>query len=135
MNTAKKTVIETRNGSRNGNGHSRLRPSRGDAPTHEEFMREILATLDAIDDGDFTARMPAHWPGLEGKVADSLNSMSARLERFNKSLVNLRREVGQEGRVNSRLAMGDNIGSWAERVEAVNALVDELSQPTIEVGR
>src|SRR5579862_5000221 len=129
MKTAKKPGIAPRNGSSNGNGHSGLRHSRGEAeaPSHVEFMRELVLALDAIDNGDFTARIPLHWSGLEGKVADSLNSMSGRLERFNKSLVNLRRQVGQEGRVNSRLAMGDNIGSWAERIEAVNAIVDEMS--------
>ncbi|HEY1765235.1 MAG TPA: hypothetical protein VGF85_09950, partial [Opitutaceae bacterium] len=67
MKTAKKPLTEPRNGSRNGNSHDGLRPSRDNAPTHQEFMREILGTLDAIDDGDFTARMPPHWPGLEGK--------------------------------------------------------------------
>ncbi|MEJ1974492.1 MAG: hypothetical protein WDM96_19190 [Lacunisphaera sp.] len=32
------------------------------------------------------------------------------------------------------MAAGDAVGSWAERVEAINALVDELSQPTVENG-
>ena len=31
--------------------------------------------------------------------------------------------------------LGTPFGSWAERIEAINALVDELSQPTVEVGR
>ena len=57
------------------------------------------------------------------------------MERFNSSLLRLRRQVGQEGKINGRLSIGDSVGDWAERVEAINALVDELSQPTIEVGR
>ncbi|HTB80743.1 MAG TPA: HAMP domain-containing protein [Opitutaceae bacterium] len=31
--------------------------------------------------------------------------------------------------------MGDSIGMWAQRIDSINALVDELSQPTVEVGR
>jgi len=31
--------------------------------------------------------------------------------------------------------MGDSVGNWAERIDAINALVDELTQPTVEVGR
>ncbi len=54
-------------------------------------MRQVVETLGAIDHGDFSARLPSDWTGLEGKVADNLNSMSSRLERFNTSLVSLRR--------------------------------------------
>jgi signal transduction histidine kinase/CheY-like chemotaxis protein/HAMP domain-containing protein len=98
-------------------------------------IRELVATLTAIEEGDFSARLPADWTGLHGKVAESINSIAARLERSNASLLRLRRLVGQEGKIGERLSLGDSIGSWAERVEAINALVDELSQPTVDIGR
>ena len=98
-------------------------------------MKQLVMVLDAVRDGDFTARLPSDWVGMEGKVADSLNSISSRMQRFNASLVRLRRHVGEEGKIGERLAVGDATGSWAERVEAINSLVDELSQPTVEVGR
>src|SRR5207253_128409 len=31
--------------------------------------------------------------------------------------------------------LGDSVGGWAERIEAINALVDDLSLPTEEMGR
>ncbi len=138
MKTAKKLVTGSHNGQRNGRDGTQSHkgpPDRNGSRAHDDFMRQVVETLGAIDHGDFSARLPSDWTGLEGKVADNLNSMASRLERFNTSLVSLRRQVGQEGKVNVRLAMGDNIGSWAERVDAINALVDEMSQPTIEVGR
>ncbi|HEX2100276.1 MAG TPA: HAMP domain-containing protein, partial [Candidatus Synoicihabitans sp.] len=98
-------------------------------------MERLLTTLDAVSEGDFSVRLPASWTGLEGKVAESLNSICARLERFNTSLLRLRKRVGEEGKIGERLTMGDSVGGWAERVEAINALVDELSQPTVEMGR
>jgi HAMP domain-containing protein/signal transduction histidine kinase/DNA-binding response OmpR family regulator len=91
--------------------------------------------LSAVREGDFSARLPSDWTGLEGRVADELNIITARMERFNSSLIRLRHQVGEEGKITARLALGDSIGGWAVRVEAINALVDELSQPTVEVGR
>src|SRR5271170_3340444 len=102
---------------------------------HEAFMRQFLNTLGELSDGDFSVRLPSDWIGLEGRVADRVNQIADRMENFNKSLLELRHQVGEEGKIGKRLAMGDSVGSWAERIEAVNAMVDELSQPTVEVGR
>jgi HAMP domain-containing protein/CheY-like chemotaxis protein/signal transduction histidine kinase len=99
------------------------------------FMRQLLTTLGDFGDGDFSARLPSDWTGLEGRVADRVNQIASRMENFNTSLLRLRRQVGEEGKIGERLPLGDSIGSWAERIEAINALVDELSQPTVEVGR
>ncbi len=100
-----------------------------------DFVNRMLVTLEAVREGDFSARLPSDWSGLEGKVADTLNQISARMERFNKNLLRLRREVGEEGKIGERMALGDAIGDWAVHVEAINDLVDELSQPTVEMGR
>ena len=45
------------------------------APTEaESFDPEVLlAVLSDVTAGDFTARMPVHWTGMGGKVADRLN--------------------------------------------------------------
>jgi HAMP domain-containing protein/CheY-like chemotaxis protein len=100
-----------------------------------DFMRGLLAVLGELGGGDFSARLPSDWTGLEGRVADRVNEIANRMENFNKSLLRLRYQVGEEGKIGERLHLGDSVGNWAERIEAVNALVDELSQPTVEVGR
>ncbi len=119
---------KTRSGART-NGVSSAEPS-GDA-----FMKELLGALDAVVEGDFSTRMASDWTGLNGKVAERLNEMTARMERFNTSLLRLRRQVGEEGKIGERLPIGDAVGNWAERVEAINSIVDDLSRPTVEVGR
>ncbi|HVW20566.1 MAG TPA: HAMP domain-containing protein, partial [Opitutaceae bacterium] len=111
----------------NGDGH---RSERDD-----EFMMQLADALDAIREGDFSARLPLGRSGLEGRVAECVNAIAGRLERSNAGLLRLRRQVGEEGKIGERLPLGDSVGSWAERIEAVNALVDELSQPTVEMGR
>ncbi|HTB63839.1 MAG TPA: HAMP domain-containing protein, partial [Opitutales bacterium] len=117
----------------------KTRPKMGrphiNSPDNDEFLNQLLTTLGAIEDGDFTARLPVNWTGSEGRVADQLNTITARMERFNASLMSLQRKVGQEGKINVRLPVGDSIGNWSEQIEAINTVVDELSQPTIEVGR
>jgi len=101
----------------------------------ELFMKQLVVTLSALDKGDFSVRLPADWTGLEGRVADHINAISSRMERSNASLMHLQNQVGQQGKIHVRLPMGDAIGGWAERIEAINTVVDELSQPTVEVGR
>ncbi|HEY4299275.1 MAG TPA: HAMP domain-containing protein, partial [Candidatus Didemnitutus sp.] len=99
------------------------------------FMRQLNANLRAVVEGDFSVRLNADWPGMQGRVAESFNMLTARLERFNRNLQQLQRQVGEEGKINFRMPMGDSLGNWADRVEYINSLVDELTQPTVEVGR
>ena len=35
----------------------------------------LLRVLSDVKAGDFTARMPVHWTGVEGKIADGLNEI------------------------------------------------------------
>ncbi|HEX5222211.1 MAG TPA: HAMP domain-containing protein [Verrucomicrobiae bacterium] len=85
--------------------------------------------------GDFSVRLPSGLVGLDGKIADTFNEVAERKERFGKSLTRLQNEVGRRGKISERLEMGDATGGWADRVEAVNSLVDELSRPTVEMAR
>ncbi len=107
----------------------------GDRPMDELFKRQLLATLMSLKEGDFTTRMPGDLTGMDGKIADAFNEVVGRMERFGTSLNRLRSEVGRKGKFNERLPVGGAVGDWAESVEAVNSLVDDLSRPTLEMGR
>jgi HAMP domain-containing protein/CheY-like chemotaxis protein/signal transduction histidine kinase len=117
------------------NNFKEVTHSRMNLHENGDFMKQLVATLSAIEEGDFSARLPLEWTGLEGRVTEQLNGIAARMGRSNASLVNIRRQVGQEGKIHVRLPIGDSIGGWAERIDAINAVVDELSQPTVEMGR
>ncbi|HVU18267.1 MAG TPA: HAMP domain-containing protein [Candidatus Didemnitutus sp.] len=108
---------------------------RAETAENSAFMRQLNSTLRAVVEGDFSVRLTADWPGMHGRVAESFNMLTARLERFNRNLQQLQRQVGEEGKINFRMPMGDSLGNWADRVEYINSLVDELTQPTVEVGR
>ncbi|MGH8024765.1 MAG: HAMP domain-containing protein, partial [Limisphaerales bacterium] len=95
----------------------------------------MLAALLALRDGNFSTRMPGDLTGLDGKIADTLNQVAGRMERFGNSVKRLRVEVGRKGKFNERLPIGDAVGDWADSLEAVNSLAEDLSRPTLEMGR
>ena len=101
----------------------------------DNFKKQLLNVLASLDNGDFSARLPADLTGLDGKLADAFNQVAARMERFGDNVSRLRNEVGRKGKIAERMPMGDAVGEWADRIESINSLVDDLSQPTADMAR
>ncbi|MBI5607008.1 MAG: HAMP domain-containing protein, partial [Deltaproteobacteria bacterium] len=97
--------------------------------------KEVLKVLVAVKNGDFSVRLPAEWTGINGKVADTFNDILAYKQRMVSEIKKVSQAVGREGKIRKRMAMGEGSGEWGEMVEAVNALVDDMAQPTSEIGR
>jgi HAMP domain-containing protein/signal transduction histidine kinase/CheY-like chemotaxis protein len=95
----------------------------------------LLATLVAVRDGDFDARMPVTRPGLAGKIADALNEVIARSAGLQRELARVNEVVGKQGLLSQRAALTAAHGGWAECIESVNGLVGDLVRPTAEVAR
>lgn len=95
----------------------------------------ILEALLALRRGDFTARLPVDWTGVEGKIADTFNDVTEKLERMTKELHRVSVSVGHEGKISDRLRLKDLQGSWDENVDSVNSLVSDLVHPTRETAR
>ncbi len=107
----------------------------GSAVDEDNFKRRLLTVLTAMEKGDFSVRLPSDLSGLDGKVADTFNQVATRMQVFGKNVSRLRNEVGRKGQIGERMPMGDSLGGWADRIEAVNSLVDDLSQPILGMGR
>src|SRR6476619_3873978 len=106
------------------------------APLPEEFdAQQLLAALVAYRDGDFSARLPVTWIGVAGKIADAFNDVSASTQRIAQDVARTGRIVGKEGKVTQRVPLGPTVGGWAELIEGVNMLVDDLVWPTNEMTR
>ena len=103
--------------------------------TDDTFIRQLLDRLTAVKSGDFSVRLPSDFTGLDGKVADTFNEVVGRMERYGEGLSRLRNGVGRKGKINERLPLSDSVGGWVDIIDAVNSLVDDLSQPTVEMGR
>src|SRR5688572_19666633 len=97
--------------------------------------RQLLNALIAIRSGDFSARLPEDWLGLNGKIADVFNDVVEMNQRMARELERLSRVVGKEGKIKQRISLGGADGAWTGMVESVNTLVDDLVRPTTEMAR
>src|SRR6476620_3923062 len=89
-----------------------------------EELNALLVALTALKKGDASVRLPLHWTGVAGKVADAFNQVVELNERIAKELQRLSKVVGKEGRLNQRASLGDVSGFWRDSVDDVNALFD-----------
>jgi HAMP domain-containing protein len=104
-------------------------------PHVSEEMREILGVLLALKAGDFSARLPRDWTGVYGKIADTLNDVTAMTAKLGEETARVSNAVGKKGRLKQRLNVPNAVGGWAEKVESINTLIDDLVWPTAEVTR
>jgi len=97
--------------------------------------RRLLAALTAFANGDFGARLPAHWSGIDRSIADAFNQAIARAQRVTEEAARLGSAVGRDGRLSQRMSLPGALGGWAAQIDALNTLVDDLVHPTTEVAR
>jgi HAMP domain-containing protein/CheY-like chemotaxis protein len=124
--------------SRNGtqrNGTQRNGKFAEPTPSSTMVMRRILRCLTAVQNGNFSVRMPTDWTGLEGKVSDALNEIIAANERMAKELRRVSRMVGKQGRIGQRASFNVSGGAWQGMEESINSLISDLVSPTLEVTR
>ncbi|MBI4518918.1 MAG: HAMP domain-containing protein, partial [Deltaproteobacteria bacterium] len=98
-------------------------------------VRQLLNALQAVKRGDFSARLPADWTGIDGKVADTFNEVVELNARLGRELDRVSRVVGKEGKLSQRAVFKDVGGSWAGMMESINTLVSDLVTPTVEITR
>src|SRR5688572_6592652 len=97
--------------------------------------RALLRALGAFRQGDFSVRLPEHWPGLGGRIADAFNDVVVLNQRMAKELDRLSRAVGKQGKIAERGNVGDVSGAWAGSMACVNALIGDLTYPLAETSR
>jgi CheY-like chemotaxis protein/HAMP domain-containing protein/putative methionine-R-sulfoxide reductase with GAF domain len=98
-------------------------------------LHALLHGLQAMSDGEFSVRLPGHWTGLEGKIADTFNEIVAANHKMAQELKRVGQVVGKEGKTRERTRFGQSKGAWGEMEVSVNTLIDDLLRPTTEVTR
>ncbi|MBW4646628.1 MAG: response regulator [Goleter apudmare HA4340-LM2] len=98
-------------------------------------LQQLLATLAAVKQGDFSMRMPIDQTGMAGKIADTLNDIIDQNQRLTAELQRIGNVVGKDGEIGDRASLGDVRGSWSDCVTSVNTLITDLVQPTAETAR
>src|SRR5688500_8784710 len=134
-NGRKKTTAST-NGRRTqaGNGRSNGKAT-GAAPLSDAEVQQLIGALRAVRDGDFTARLPQRKGSALAEVAAIFNDLVELNLHQSKEFGRVSRIIGREGRMTVRLAPGRSTGQWAQNLESINALIDDLVRPTTEVAR
>ena len=95
----------------------------------------ILGGLQSMRDGDFSVRLPGTWIGLEGKIADTFNSIVAANQQMAQELKRVGQVVGKEGRTRERARFDESKGAWGEMEVSINTLVEDMLRPTEGVTR
>ena len=98
-------------------------------------LHSLLHGLQSMRDGDFSVRLPGHWTGLEGKIADTFNEIVAANQKMAQELKRVGQVVGKEGKTRERTRFDQSKGAWGEMEVSVNTLIDDLLRPTTEVTR
>ncbi|MGE3543274.1 MAG: HAMP domain-containing protein, partial [Kofleriaceae bacterium] len=101
----------------------------------QDEMRELLRVFLAVREGDFSVRLPGHWSGLVGKIADAVNDVVGANQKMAAQLERVGEVVGKQGKTRQRVRLPRQVGSWADMETSINTLIDDLLWPTTEVTR
>ncbi len=104
--------------------------------TTDAFDKKILLeALLALRRGDFNARLPIEWTGVDGKIADTFNAVMELHQEMSHEFDRLNLVVGKEGKLSHRASVGSATGLFAAAIHSINSLIDDLVHPTAETSR
>src|SRR4249920_2385043 len=92
----------------------------GAAPDSEPFSRALLSAMLALNEGDFSVRLPRDLTGVNGKIADAFNDTATVCARRALEIDRVTRSVGKLGKLKQRMSVAGVRGGWAEEVFAIN---------------
>ncbi|MDF9810820.1 HAMP domain-containing protein [Streptomyces sp. SPB162] len=101
----------------------------------EPELRQLLAGLTAVRDGDFGPRLPGDGEGLLGEIATVFNGMVDQLSLFTSEVTRVAREVGTEGRLGGQAEVPGVSGTWADLTDSVNAMAGNLTTQVRDIAQ
>ncbi|MEU8760302.1 HAMP domain-containing protein [Streptomyces sp. NPDC048659] len=107
----------------------------GPAPVVEPELRQLLAGLTAVRDGDFGTRLPDEADGLLGEISRVFNGMVDQLSLFTSEVTRVAREVGTEGTLGGQAAVPGVSGTWADLTDSVNAMAGNLTTQVRDIAQ
>src|SRR3954470_1231329 len=110
-------------------------PENGTIEIQKQDLQKLLDALRSARDGEIGVRLPAQMSGVMGDVAKAFNGLAERREALTSELGRVSKVIGREGRMTERAQIKGARGSWAQSVDSVNSMIEDLVRPTIEVSR
>ena len=101
---------------------------------HRDRLR-LLSALKAMKEGDFSVRLPIDKDGIMAEIAMMFNDVVGINESLANEIIRMSKIVGEEGKLSERFSLGNVTGLWKTKIDSINSLINNLAQPTIEVGR
>ncbi|HEX3787805.1 MAG TPA: HAMP domain-containing protein [Pseudonocardiaceae bacterium] len=101
----------------------------------EAFLGRLLSALEDIRDGNFRRRLRPPTGELAGRLADAVNDIAARNQRFVGELAEVHEALDDADHFTGRLVGEIGPGGWAVAAESVNGMIEDLAKPMIELGR
>src|SRR5690242_8085725 len=68
-------------------------------------LKNLLLTLQAVRDGNFSVRIAGDHEGIEGKIAETLNDIIASNQRLSEEVSRAGQLVGKEGKTRHRVGI------------------------------
>src|SRR5918999_5596867 len=96
---------------------------------------ELLKALRAFKRGDFSVRMPLSLTGIDGEIAQTFNDVVELEEAKAAEIARVADQVGKEGLTASRMSVPGASGAWAEAIDAMNSLLNDMAYPMTEGAR
>ncbi|MGI8335923.1 HAMP domain-containing protein [Actinomadura scrupuli] len=112
----------------------RSRSTRSVGKIGEAELRQLLAGLTAVRDGDFGTQLPEDGDGLLGEIASVFNGMVDQLSLFTSEVTRVAREVGTEGRLGGQADVPGVSGTWADLTDSVNAMAGNLTTQVRDIA-
>ncbi|MEU8516438.1 HAMP domain-containing protein [Kitasatospora sp. NPDC048722] len=97
------------------------------ATSAQHALRQLLAGLTAVRDGDFRIRLTSDQPGVLGEIATVFNGMADQLARVTSEVTRVAREVGTDGRLGGQAQVPGAAGTWLDLTDSVNAMAGNLT--------
>ncbi|MFG2385590.1 HAMP domain-containing protein [Streptomyces avermitilis] len=101
----------------------------------DQELRQLLAGLTAVRDGDFGTRLPDDTDGLLGEIATVFNGMIDQLSVFTSEVTRVAREVGTEGTLGGQAEVPGVSGTWADLTDSVNAMAGNLTTQVRDIAQ
>jgi HAMP domain-containing protein len=79
--------------------------------------------------------MPLDLTGTDSEIAEIFNDIADLNSGLKLELERVAKRVGKEGAIGERGALSNATGAWSDCINAVNAMIGDLVQPTTEVAR
>ncbi|WP_440099383.1 HAMP domain-containing protein [Streptosporangium sp. H16] len=116
-------------------GTVRSRATKGASDVEELDLRQLLAGLTAVRDGDFGTHLPEDGDGLLQEIATVFNGMVDQLSLFTSEVTRVAREVGTEGQLGGQAEVPGVSGTWKDLTDSVNAMAGNLTDQVRDIAQ